>query len=176
MPFDIEKYRATEYERRTELVPVPALAAFFDEGEDPGFTVHSLTGPEVYRAEQRIGANRNVEGLVAKLVGGNSKDAVDAILEKLGVAGSSVPDALVKAIAYVEFGVASAALSQNDVVRMAEYHIDTFLSLFNTINRLTALGHVPVGESTASGATPGCETPSPCAPEAPPAANDSSGK
>jgi len=176
MPFEIEKFRTTEYERRTDPVPVPALAGFFEDGEKPEIVVQSLTGPEVYRAEQRVAANKSIETLVKKLAGGNGAEAVDAVLDAMGVSGTSVPDALAKAIAYVEFGCQSIDLTQSDAVRLAEYHIDSFLSLFNKINSLTALGHVPLGESNASGATPGCETPSSCAPEASQADSASSSK
>jgi hypothetical protein len=173
MPFDIEKFRTAEFERRTAAVPVPGLAGFFGDGQEAEITVQSLTGPEVYRAEQRVAANKSIETLVQKLAGGNGAEAVEAVLDAMGVAGTSVPDALAKAIAYVEFGCRSIELTQSDAVRLAEYHIDSFLSLFNKINSLTALGHVPLGESNASGQTNGCETPSCSAPEAPSAPEDS---
>ncbi|BBO74365.1 hypothetical protein DSCW_17820 [Desulfosarcina widdelii] len=176
MPFNIEKYRTTEYERRTEPVPVPALAAFFDDDEKPVIVVQNLTGPEVYRAEQRVAVNKNLEGLVKKLADGKGAEAIEAALEALGLGGSSVPDALAKAIAYVQFGCASVKLEQSDAVRLAEFHIDSFLKLFNAINRLTSLGHVPLGESNASGPPLGCRTPSPCAPEADSEGTDFSSK
>jgi len=166
MPFEIEKFRTTEHERRTETVPVPALAGFFDEGEKPEIVVQSLTGPEVYRAEQRVKVNKRIEEIIEKLADGEGADAVEAALDALGVGNKSVPDSLAKAIAYVQFGCQSVELTQDDSVRLAEYHIDSFLSLFNKINSLTALGHVSLGESNASGQTRGCKTPLPYVPEA----------
>lgn len=171
---NLEQFRKAQLERRTARVAVPSLSDFFEDGQEPVITVQSLTGPEVFRAEQRIAQNRNIEGIVKALAGEKPGEVVDGVMQSLGLTGS-VPDALAKAIAYVEFGVESIKLEQEDAVRLAEFYIDAFLKLFNEINRLTGLGHVPPGESNASGQTTGCKTPLPCAPEAK-ADSDSSSK
>lgn len=162
---NLEQFRAAAFERRTARVPVPALADFFDEGTPAEFTVHSLTGPEVFQAERRKEQNQNLDELVKLLSGKNTKNRVEAVAESLGFTGNAHA-VMVKAIAYVEFGVASEQLTQEDVVRLAEYHIDTVLKLFRKIDELTGLGHVTVGKSKASGQTTASGTPSPCAPEA----------
>ena len=149
---NVDKFRAAQFERRTATVKVPELSAFFDEGQKPELTVQNLTGPEVFEAEQRVSKNRNIEGLVKKLLKA-TPEKMDALLEGMGIS-DNVPDALVKAIAYCEFGIASADLQQQDIVRLAEYHVQAFLRLFNKINSLTGLGHVLPGESNASGTTP----------------------
>lgn len=170
---NLDNFRSAQFERRTARVAVPALSDFFEDGQEPVITVQNLTGPEVFQAEQRIAQNRNIEGIVKALAGEKPAEVIDGVMESLGLTGS-VPDALAKAIAYVEFGVASVKLEQEDAVRLAEFYIESFLKLFNEINRLTGLGHVPPGESSASGQTTGCKTPLPCAPEAPEGSDSSS--
>ncbi len=154
---NLEKFRNAEFERRTETVPVPELAGFFDGDGPAELEVQSLTGPEVFQAERRREQNRNLDELVKKLAGDNSKKKIAALIESLGFTGDVHP-MLVKAIAFVEFGVVSVKLTQEDVVRLAEYHIDTMLRLFRKIDNLTALGHVPVGKSKASGQTSASRT------------------
>lgn len=163
---NIDAFRAETYERRTATVPVPALSKFFPEGSDSELVVQSLTGPEVFRAEERKDSNTAIDVLVRKLVGQDQQEKVDAALGAMGLGGDALPARLVKAIAFVEFGVREPSLTQADAVRLAEYHIDTFLALFRKIDQLTALGHVSMGELNASGQTNVCETPSPSAPEA----------
>ena len=163
---DIEKFRATSYERRTKRVPVPALSYLFPEGAAAELVVQSLSGPEVFKAEERKDVNANVGELVQKLLDQKGGERVSAALEALGISGDEVPARLVKAIAFVEFGVQSVQLTQADAVRLAEYHIDTFLALFKAIDNLTALGYVSAGELNASGQTDGSATPSSSAPEA----------
>ena len=170
---NLEKFRAAEFERRTARVPVPALADFFDEGAPAELVVQGLTGPEVFEAERRREQNRNIDELVKMLASKNVKTRVSAAAESLGFTGDA-HSTLVKAIAFVELGVVSDDLAQEDVVRMAEFHIDTVLALFKQINTLTGLGHVTVGKSNASGQTTASGTPSPSAPEAPEGSGSSS--
>lgn len=153
MGFDIEKFRSTDFERRTARVPVPALSMFFGEGEPAEFEVQCLSGPEAFIAENRVAANSVKEEAVTLLSSDKAGDKAKGLMKLFGLDGEVTPDRLVKMIAYVEFGVRSMKLEQHDVVRMAQYSLSSVLALFAEINRLTNLGYVPSGESIATGGT-----------------------
>ena len=50
MPFDAAMFERAKLEARQARVPAPALAPFFDEGEDPFFVVRGLTTNELHKA------------------------------------------------------------------------------------------------------------------------------
>ena len=154
---DLERFRTTDFERRTARVSVPALSTFFGEGPAE-LVVQSLTGSEVFRAEGRVQQNAAREEAIKLLSSTKAKDIGQGILKMFGLT-DDVPGALVKAIAYVEFGTVLDGFEQSDSVRLADFLPDTFLSLFNKIHELTGLGHVPVGELNATGITPESGTP-----------------
>lgn len=150
---DLEKFRKADFKRRTARVQVPALSDFFDEDVPVEIEVQGITGPEVFQAENRMSSNEAVEIIAQKLASPRVKVVAEGVMEAFGLT-ESVPKALVKAIAYVEFGTVLDGFEQGDAVRLAEYHPDTFLTLFGKINELTGLGHVSAGESNATGTTP----------------------
>jgi hypothetical protein len=151
--FDLEKFRSTDFERRTARVSVPALSMFFGPDEKAEFTVQCLSGPEAFTAENRVAANSVKEKAIALLSSAKVSDKSKGLLKLYGLDGETTPDQLVKMIAYVELGVCSVKLDQHDVVRMAEYSLPSVLALFSEINSLTNLGFVPLGESNATGKT-----------------------
>lgn len=149
--FNIDKFRRSEFLRREGKVNVPSLANFIDG--DPIIEVQSLSGPEVFLAEQRKDHNDIMDEIISKLQGGNIKVQVEAVMEALGIT-DSVSQTAVKMIAYVEMGCKSIKFTQSDVVRLLEYKVDAFLSLFKKINSLTMMGYIEQGELNATGATP----------------------
>lgn len=150
--FHLDKFRRAEFVRRTERVPVPSLASFFD---GPAvIEVQSLNGPELFLAEDRPKHNEVIEKIIGKLESAQITVKVQAAMDALGIS-DDVPKAVVKMIAYVELGCKSVDLTQADAVRLFEYSIDSFLTLHQTIHKLTMMGFANQGELRASGATQG---------------------
>jgi hypothetical protein len=152
---DLTKFRESRWQRRTASVKLPALSGLYD---DPVVKVQNLTGSEVYDAESRVLRNSSVADLIIKIASQVKRDKVDGILETLGF-NDNVPDALVKAIAYVEFGTVTPKFEQSDAVKLADVSFESFMLLFRKIDQLTGAGSVMLGESNASGTTNGSATP-----------------
>jgi len=152
---DLTQFRESEWKRRTASVTLPALSGLYD---DPVVTVQNLTGSEVYDAESRVLRNSSVADLITKIASQVKSQKVDGILESLGFS-DNLADAMVKAIAYVEFGTVDPHFEQADAVKLADVSISSFMVLFRKIDELTGAGAVMVGELTASGPTTESGTP-----------------
>lgn len=152
---DLDKFRDSQWKRRTASVTLPALSGLYD---DPVVTVQNLTGSEVYDAESRVLRNSSVADLIVKIASQVKRQKVDGILESLGFS-DNLADAMVKAIAYVEFGTVNPHFEQSDAVKLADVSISSFMLLFRKIDELTGAGAVMVGESIASGTPNGSGTP-----------------
>lgn len=152
---DLAAFRASQWERRTASVTVPALSGLYD---DPVVLVQNLSGPEVYDAESRVLRNSSVADLVMKIASKIKSQRTEGIMEAIGFT-DNVADALVKAIAYVEFGTVDPHFEQEDAVKLADVSITSFMILFRKIDELTGLGAVMLGESNVSGTTSGSGTP-----------------
>lgn len=146
---DLSKFRASNWERRTASVKIPALSGLYD---DPTVLVQNLTGAEVYEAEGRVRRNADISETVRKIASAISKEKAEGIVEALGIS-DTVPSAMVKAIAYIEFGTVEPKFDQSDAVKLAEISFDAFFVVFRKIDELTAAGAVMMGESIASGPT-----------------------
>lgn len=156
---DFDKFKITEFERRTALVKVPALSAFADEGKGScEIKVQALTGQEVAMARERVRQNAGLKVIIEKFMGGNVPDLVEAMQEKMGMTDSVPPDAVYR-IAVLEFGVVGNPLPQDQCVKMLSHAPEAFFSLTDKILELTGLGGVPVGEPNASGEIQESETP-----------------
>ncbi len=158
MPFNLQRFKTTEFQRRTEDVPVPGLASFFDEDDPAVLTVQNLVGEEIARARLRVSQNSAIDELVSRLVSERAASKIDGIQQALGL-GDDVPDDLVYRIAVAEFGICSADFQQEDCVKMAAVAPEDFYALTQKIFALTGLGQVPLGESNASGTTSASGTP-----------------
>jgi hypothetical protein len=149
---NLDKFKQAEFERRTAVIPVPGLSAFFDDGQKAELTVQGLTGHEVARARDRAKQNAAIHELVEKIVGEKASSKIQGIQQALGLS-DDVPDDLVYRIAVCEFGVASVKLAQEDCVKLADVSPEDFYQITTRILSLTGLGQVPLGESNASGTT-----------------------
>ena len=148
---DFDKFKITDFERRTATVTVPALSAFADAGKDAcEIEVQALTGEEVARARERVKQNAAVAQIIEKFAGDNVPDLVEAMKEKLGM-NDAVPNDGVYRIAVLEFGIVGNPLPQDQCVKMFNHAPEAFYSLTDKILELTGLGSVPVGEPIASG-------------------------
>ncbi|WP_419663242.1 hypothetical protein Dvar_36380 [Desulfosarcina variabilis str. Montpellier] len=151
---NLEKFKQANFERRTATVPVPALSAFFDDGQKAELTVQGLTGQEIARARERIQQNTAINELVEKIVSEKASSKIEGLQQALGLT-DEVPNDLVYRIAICEFGVVSVNLEQEDCVKLAANCPETFYQVTSKILSLTGMGQVPQGELIASGTTQG---------------------
>jgi len=164
MTFDVTKFESTKFKPREESIPVPELAAFFAEGDDPVWVVRGLEGRQVAEANAAVNTNKALVELLKK-VSGNAKEKADAAMAALG-SSEKTPDDLVRRYNLLVVGSVAPAITKSQAVRLARYFPVTFYALTNKILELTGHGPLLPGESSASGGTPGCEAPSHSAPEA----------
>lgn len=137
---NLEKFRNTQFKRRTETVPVPALSQLFDEGEKVEFIVQNLTGEEVAIARERVKQNTALVEIVDKLVSSKAGQQIEGIKDALGM-GDNTPDDLVYRHAVAEFGIQSPSMNQSDCVRLAQNFPAVFYDLTSKIFTLTGLGN-----------------------------------
>jgi len=165
MTFDAQAFEAAQPKPMQAEIRVPELAAFFGEAE-PVWTVRGLEGRELAEANQAVNTNRALAEVLKRVAGGDAKDRAAAAMEALGVS-EKVPDDLVRRHALLRLGSVDPVIVQRQAVRLARHWPVTFYALTNRILELTGEGP-DLGESSASGQTPECETPSHSAPEVPP--------
>jgi hypothetical protein len=108
----------------------------------------------LFQAQARIKANKAVEELVKMLAASGAKVRAAGVVQAMGLDDRRVADKLVEAMAYVEFGVVSVKLSQEDCVKLARVKPACLLDLYDRIEKLSGLGFVAQGELNATGTTP----------------------
>lgn len=163
MTFDANKFDTAKPKPRQAEVRLPELAELF-EGE-PVWIVRGLEGKELAEANAAVNTNRALAEIL-KRIGGGPKEQAAAAMEVLGVS-EKVPDDLVRRHAILRLGSVDPLMAQRQVVRLSRHWPVAFYALTNKILELTGDGP-DLGESSASGQTPECETPSRSAPEVAP--------
>ena len=168
MTFDAAAFETARLAMPEADVPVPELARFFPAGAKPVFRVRGLKGPEWAQAEAAKRSRK--EEVVAALVGrlqaeAPGKEIADKLLAALGEGPGVDPD-LVKNRRILEAGCVSPKLDYKQVKRLSDLWFAVFCRLVAKIMDLSGRGPEIEGESSASGHTPGCGTPSHSAPEA----------
>ena len=162
MPFDIERFEHTKMQRRTEDVPVPDLAAFFEEDEPRVWTIQTLTAAELCRcneAKERAGAVGNILEAVS-LVG---REQIDALRKALGMT-KDVPGEIAKRVQLLVEGSVMPKVTHSQAVLLSERYGTDFYMITNKILILAGSGFDLVKPAAASQQTPdsspACESPS----------------
>lgn len=155
--FDTARFTQAPFVARTARVPLPALAAFFAEGERPEFEVRGLEGSELARCNEAIRINRDVGELVAGLMSDATAEKVMAVRDALGV-GDRVPDEIAKRIEMLVIASVEPKLDREAVLKLARTFPIEFYQITNKITQLTGEGMM-LGESNGSGANPASEPP-----------------
>ena len=141
MSFDLEAFRAAEYEPRTADV---VLENFGDGVEPVTFRVRGLTSEELAAADEDMEKARPLADLVesvARAAGGDAAAAAEAVQSIVGVDAGKKPAAWVKFISYFVRGVIEpAGWSRPDAVKFSRVHPVEFRRVVNEILRLTGLG------------------------------------
>lgn len=137
MPFDADRFERTEFKARTKRVPVPALAAWFGEGEPAEFELRSLTATELHRAMEAGARQGSVESIVRAIA--DNSDQTAAIRKVLGLSNDT-PGEIAKRLEMLVSGCIAPVLTLPQAVRLAERFPVEFLSLTNEITVLTGQG------------------------------------
>lgn len=151
MPFDGSRFERAEFKARTRRVAVPALAAFFDEGEAAEFEVRSLSAVELHRAMEAGARQGSVEAIVKAIAA--SGDQAEAVRKALGLS-KDTPGEIAKRLELLVAGTVTPALTLPQAVRLAERFPVEFLQLTNEITTLTGQGAELVKPAAASQTIP----------------------
>lgn len=150
MPFNLKKFDKAKFEDRTEAVPVPDMAEYFDEGEKPEIVVRGLTGAEVFITYEAAEKNRNIKGIMEKIASANVTDKMDAISAALGILDERTPEEMARRVEQLRLGSVSPELDQIQAAKFFENYPVEGITVTNAISRLTGKGRLP-GESKPSG-------------------------
>jgi hypothetical protein len=137
MPFNAEKFEAAKFEAKKRRVPVPGLASFFDENEEPEWEVKGLNSHELHISLEASKRQQSVENIVKAIT--TNKDQVKAIRSALGVSGET-PGEIAKRLEMLVFGSVDPKITLPQAVKLAEAFPIEFLILTNEITELTGKG------------------------------------
>jgi hypothetical protein len=141
MGFDLTAFDKAHFSDRQESVPLPALAAFFLDGEEPLWTVRGLTHAELSRAAVAIQAGQNLEAVIEALTG-DAKAKAGAIKQLLGVADGDVPQETKKRLEHLVMGSVDPEITLDIAVKLSVTFPIEFGQLTNKILELTGKGQV----------------------------------
>lgn len=137
MGFDAERFDRAEMAPRTKRVPVPALAAWFAEGEPAEWEVRGLTATELHRAIEAGKRQGSVDAIV-KAIAANA-DQTQAVRRALGLT-SDTPGEIAKRIELLVLGSVVPKVEMPTAVRLAERFPIEFMQLTNEVGELTGMG------------------------------------
>lgn len=149
--FQSEKFRAAQFEARTESFTLEQLREFFADDTEPKFTVRGLTAAELHRCLE-AGTRQNAVESVVKAIA-SQRDQVDSIRKALGLS-SDTPGETAKRIEMLVLGSVTPKLDHADVVKLAEVCPIEFIAMTNAITQLTGQGGSRVKPKPSSPATP----------------------
>lgn len=151
MPFDMAAFERAEFRPRTERISVPALAAFFAEGEAAEWEVRSLTATELHRAHEAGRRQRDLGTVVDALA--TAGDRAQELRKVLGLA-TSTPAEVAKLLEMLVAGSVSPKIELHQAVKLADTFPVEFLQLTTAITSLTGQGFDLVKPGAASHQTP----------------------
>ena len=146
MGFDAAKFERSKFEPRRSRVAVPALAAFFEDGEEVVFDVRGLSSNELHRALEAGKRQGSIESIVKALAA--SGDQAQALRKAIGLTNDT-PGEIAKRLEMLVMGCVAPTLELPAAVKLAEAFPIEFLSLTNTISELTGQGY-SLGEPKAA--------------------------
>ena len=146
MGFNADRFERAKLEPRRSRVPVPALAQFFEDGEDAAFEVRGLSSSELHRALEAGKRQGSIESIVKALA--SSGDQAQALRRAIGLSADT-PGEIAKRLEMLVMGSIAPTLDLPAAVKLAEAFPIEFLSLTNTISELTGQGYA-LGEPQAA--------------------------
>lgn len=151
MPFNGERFEAAKFVPRTARIPVPAIAAFFDEGEAAEWEVRGLPAADLHRAMEAGARQGSIEAIV-KAIAANGDQAA-TIRKALGLS-KDTPGEIAKRLELLVLGSVSPVVTLPQAVKLAEAFPVEFLTITNKITELTGQGFDLVKPPAASQPTP----------------------
>ena len=136
-PFNTDIFQRAAFEPRTEVVPFPALAEFFGEGEAAEFTIRGLTAIELHTSLEALARNKSVDAVVKALA--TQKDQIAAIRQALGLSADT-PGEIAKRIEMLVAGCVSPKVDHATAAKLAQVFPVEFYDLSNRITNLTGQG------------------------------------
>jgi hypothetical protein len=142
MGFNAEKFLNAKMQPRTADVPVPGLAHWFPEGEKPIWKVKGISGQELGFAQQSVANRKDIPAIVAGLLGGNSKEKIDATKKALNIDDTiAANDAL--NIHLVRLGSVDPVIDEDLAVKLCTCHVIELREIAKKILTLTGQGYEP---------------------------------
>lgn len=157
MPFDASRFEQAEFKPRTQRVPVPGLAPFFAEGEEPVWEVRGLTASELHHASEA--KQRQAAVTVALEALASNKERVAELRKVLGLDTAATPGEIAKRQQMLVSGSVAPTISEQVAVKLSETHPIEFLLLTNAITELTGQGFELGKPAAASPSTTASTTP-----------------
>lgn len=146
--FNQKAFMKTEYQQRIAHVPVPALAYFFAEGEEPVWTVRGQTANEVSRAMEASVRTQNISKVIEAI--GNSRAQVEDLKEAIGISEDTPQDIIKRLEQLVTCTISDEKIELPMAIKLAEKHPVEFYLITNKIVELTGLG-MDIKKPNASG-------------------------
>jgi hypothetical protein len=152
--FDTKSFMEEQFDARTAVVQLPALAQWYKDvpdGEVPSFTVRGLTGAELAKAEETATKGRDsTAAILETLRKANRMEGIEELERSLGV-DSKVPLKLALKMEHVVMAVVEPKLSLQVVVKLASVFPIEFEILHLKIQELTGNGQVAAKKAKPSG-------------------------
>lgn len=154
MSFNTTQFLKEEFSPRTEDVKVPGLKTWFDEGEDPVFTVRALTGHELANADAASKKMQTGGKLLESFMTGSTEEKIESIKQQLGLS-TEVPAESAKRMEMLVIATVEPKLTMEVASSMVLNFPIEFYMVTNTISKITGMGAVSEAKPISSGQTQG---------------------
>lgn len=145
MKFNQNKFLTTNFKPRTAEVEVPELKDMFDDlkkDQVPVIVVKSLTRVDMVRMQEAADTNSNLKVLLEAVGGGNAKEAIEGLKQRLGI-GEDLPEQAAREIVMVQAGCSEPEINLETAVKLYDTFPMVCTRLITEISRLTSAGWEP---------------------------------
>ena len=141
MPFDTKAFGKTQFQPREAELTLPALAAFFPEGEPPVFRVRGLNAVEIHQAKEDGLSGKLLMEVIGKLAAGSDREKAQAVLDSLGLRQDDPPK-LAQMYNHLEIALVEPRLERSAIVKLGVAFPIELQMINNKIMELTGKGAV----------------------------------
>jgi hypothetical protein len=149
MAFDHKRFLADKFEPRSLDISVPWLKNYFSEDEKPIWTVKSLNGAEIGRADELTSTNKLATAMLEALLSSNAPETAKRVKELLGRSDEK-PREVAKRIYHLHFASVKPKCPLELAVKICDSNGVLFYELTNNILVVSGQGYEP-GKSKPSG-------------------------
>ena len=136
--FNTKGFMKASFTPRTEKVLVPALAHWFDEGEEPEWIVRGISSSELAVCNEATKTATSVDSVLKAIA--NNADKVAEMRKTLGIYSGDVPNEVIKRLQQLVFASIEPKVEHDVAIKLAETNPIEFFILTNKIIVLTGLG------------------------------------